>query len=56
MYVQDAVKSFEIMGSHKNAIGKFVNFASGKAYTIKYVAKKIVEPEWSKFSNTPQTP
>ena len=48
LYVQDAVKGFEIMGSHKNAIGKFVNFASGKAYTIKYVAKKIVELSGSK--------
>lgn len=48
LYVQDAVKGFEIMGSHKNAIGKFVNFASGKSYTIKYVAKKIVELSGSK--------
>lgn len=48
LYVEDTVRAFEIMGSHKNAIGKAVNFASGKSHTINYIAKKIVELAESK--------
>jgi len=42
-YVDDMVDAFMIMGQHKNAIGKSVNFGTGKAITINYIAKKIKE-------------
>jgi len=42
-YVDDMVEAFMIMGSHKNAIGRAVNFGTGEAITINYIAKKIKE-------------
>ncbi len=42
-YVDDMVDAFLIMGSHKSAIGKAVNFGTGQAITINYIAKKIKE-------------
>jgi len=42
-YVDDMIDAFMIMGSHKNAIGKAVNFGTGKAITVNYIAKKIKE-------------
>ncbi|MFH1867391.1 MAG: GDP-mannose 4,6-dehydratase, partial [Candidatus Omnitrophota bacterium] len=42
-YVDDMIDAFMIMGSHKNAIGKAVNFGTGKAITVNYIAKKIRE-------------
>lgn len=42
-YVDDMIDAFMIMGSHKNAIGKAVNFGTGKAITINYIARKIKE-------------
>lgn len=42
-YVDDMIDAFMIMGSHKNAIGKAVNFGTGEAITINYIAKKIKE-------------
>jgi nucleoside-diphosphate-sugar epimerase len=42
-YVDDMIDAFMIMGSHKNAVGRFVNFGTGEAITIKYIAKKIKE-------------
>ena len=40
-YIDDMIDAFMIMGSHKNAIGKAVNFGTGEAITINYIAKKI---------------
>lgn len=42
-YIDDMIDAFLIMGSHKNAIGKAVNFGTGKAITINYIARKIKE-------------
>lgn len=42
-YVDDMVDAFMIMGSHENAIGKAVNFGTGEAITVNYIAKKIKE-------------
>lgn len=42
-YIDDMIDAFMIMGSHKNAIGKAVNFGTGQAITINYIAKKIKE-------------
>ncbi len=42
-YVDDMIDAYMIMGSHKNAIGKAVNFGTGEAITINYVARKIKE-------------
>ncbi|MBI4982306.1 MAG: GDP-mannose 4,6-dehydratase [Candidatus Omnitrophica bacterium] len=42
-YVDDMIDAFLIMGSHKNAVGKAINFGTGKAITINYIAKKIKE-------------
>ena len=47
-YVDDMIDAFMIMGSHKNALGKAVNFGTGKAITINYIAKKIKEISGSK--------
>ncbi|MEW6407145.1 MAG: GDP-mannose 4,6-dehydratase [Patescibacteria group bacterium] len=40
-YVDDMIDAFLIMGSHDKAIGKAVNFGTGRAVTINYIAKKI---------------
>ena len=40
-YVDDMIDAFLIMGSHKKALGKAVNFGTGKAITINYIAGKI---------------
>jgi len=48
LYIEDTVRAFEIMGLHKNSIGKFINFATGKSYSINHIAKKIVEIAKSK--------
>jgi NDP-hexose 4,6-dehydratase len=42
-YADDMIDAFMIMGSHKNAIGKAVNFGTGEAITVNYIAKKIKE-------------
>ncbi len=42
-YIDDMIDAFMIMGSHKDAIGKAVNFGTGEAITINYIAKKIKE-------------
>lgn len=42
-YVDDMVEAFMIMGSHAKAIGRAVNFGTGKAITINYIAKAIKE-------------
>jgi len=47
-YVDDMIDAFMIMGSHKNADGKAVNFGTGEAITINYIAKKIKEITGSK--------
>jgi len=42
-YVDDMIDAFMIMGKHKDAIGRSVNFGTGKAITVNYIAKKIKE-------------
>ncbi len=42
-YVDDMIDAFMMMGSHDKAIGKAVNFGTGKAITINYIADKIME-------------
>jgi nucleoside-diphosphate-sugar epimerase len=37
------IDAFMLMGSHPKAIGKAVNFGTGKAITINYIARKIKE-------------
>lgn len=40
-YVDDMIDAFLVMGSHKDAVGRSVNFGTGEAITINYIAKKI---------------
>lgn len=47
-YVDDMVEAFMIMGRHKDAVGRAVNFGTGKATTINYIAKRIIELSGSK--------
>lgn len=42
-YVDDMIDAFMLMGSHKKALGQAVNFGTGKAITVNYIAKKIKE-------------
>lgn len=42
-YIDDIIDAFMIMGSHCAAIARAVNFGTGKAITINYIAKKIKE-------------
>jgi dTDP-glucose 4,6-dehydratase len=42
-YVDDMIDAFLIMGSHPKAVGKAVNFGTGKDISINYIAKKIKE-------------
>ncbi len=42
-YIDDMIKAFLLMGRHKDAIGRAVNYGTGKAISINYVAKKIKE-------------
>jgi nucleoside-diphosphate-sugar epimerase len=42
-YVDDMIEAFLVMGSHKNAVGKAVNFGTGKDISVNYIAKKIKE-------------
>jgi nucleoside-diphosphate-sugar epimerase len=42
-YVDDMIDAFLIMGRHKSAIGKAVNFGTGQAIPVNYIAKKIKE-------------
>lgn len=42
-YVDDMIDAFMIMGKHKDAIGKTVNFGTGRAITVNYIGKKIKE-------------
>ena len=42
-YVDDMIDAFMIMGSHENAVGKAVNFGTGEAITVNYIAKKVKE-------------
>lgn len=42
-YVDDMIDAFLIMGSHPSAIGKAINFGTGKDIAINYIAKKIKE-------------
>lgn len=47
-YVDDMIDAFFIMGSHKDAVGKAVNFGTGEAITINYIAKRVKELTGSK--------
>lgn len=42
-YIDNMIDAFMIMGSHKDAIGKAINFGTGQAITINYIAEKIKE-------------
>lgn len=42
-YVDDMIDAFMIMGNHKDAMGKAINFGTGEAITINYIARKIKE-------------
>ncbi|MDD5194094.1 MAG: GDP-mannose 4,6-dehydratase [Candidatus Omnitrophica bacterium] len=42
-YVDDMIEAFMLMGSHKEALGRAINFGTGKAITINYIASKIKE-------------
>lgn len=42
-YIDDMVDAFMIMGMHKDAVGRAVNFGTGKAITVNYIAKRIKE-------------
>ena len=42
-YIDDMVEAFLIMGRHPDAIGRAVNFGTGEAITMNYIAKKIKE-------------
>jgi nucleoside-diphosphate-sugar epimerase len=41
-YVADTARGFLLMGSHPAAIGEVVNFGSGRSYSIKHTAERIV--------------
>jgi len=40
-YVDDMIDGFMLMGSHTSAVGRAVNFGTGEAITINYIAKKV---------------
>lgn len=42
-YVDDMIDAFLVMGSHPAAVGKAVNFGTGKDINVNYIAKKIKE-------------
>ena len=42
-YVDDTIKGFLLMGSHKKAIGQSVNFGSGIDISINELAEKIIK-------------
>ncbi|MDD5556320.1 MAG: GDP-mannose 4,6-dehydratase [bacterium] len=40
-YVDDMVEAFLVMGSHPDAVGRAVNFGTGKAVEINYIARAV---------------
>lgn len=42
-YVHDMIEAFLVMGSHPNAVGRAVNFGTGKDFSIKTTARMIKE-------------
>jgi nucleoside-diphosphate-sugar epimerase len=42
-YIDDMIDAFMVMGSHPEAVDRAVNFGTGKAISINYIAKKIRE-------------
>lgn len=42
-YVDDMIDAFLIMGSHPKALGRAVNFGTGKDISINYIAKRVKE-------------
>jgi len=42
-YIDDMIDAFMVMGSHKDALGRAVNFGTGEAIDINYIAQKIIE-------------
>lgn len=40
-YIDDMVDAFIVMGRHDRAVGRAVNFGTGEAITVNYIAKKI---------------
>lgn len=51
-YVDDMIRGFMIMGSHPKAVGRVVNFGTGKDVTIKDIARKIVSISGSRSQVT----
>jgi dTDP-glucose 4,6-dehydratase len=47
-YVDDMVRAFLTMGSHKSAVGQVINFGTGKHVSINETAEKIVKISQSK--------
>ena len=47
-YVDDMIRAFLIMGSDKKAVGKAINFGTGKDYSINFIAEKIIKISGSK--------
>ena len=47
-YVDDMINAFLLMGFHKNAIGKCINFGTGISYTINKLANLIIKLSNSK--------
>jgi nucleoside-diphosphate-sugar epimerase len=42
-YVDDMIEAFLVMGSHPKAVGKAVNFGTGKDINVNYIARKVKE-------------
>jgi len=42
-YVDDMIDAFLVMGSHPKAVGRAVNFGTGKDISVNYIAKKVKE-------------
>ena len=42
-YIDDMINAFLLMGFHKNAIGKCINFGTGISYTINKLANLIIK-------------
>lgn len=42
LYVEDTVDAFLLMGSHEAAVGRSVNFGTGRSHSIRFVASEII--------------
>jgi nucleoside-diphosphate-sugar epimerase len=55
-YIDDMIEAFMLMGAHKEAVGRAVNFGTGKAITINYIARRIkaISGSASKIVHVPE--